>query len=199
MGNLLRVALLALTACSSSCVPRSHRVHSLPGYGVPPVQHFSGLVPIASANASTADGGTASFSTKVHMHYWYVESARSPARDPLIVWFQGGPGASSLGGFFTEMGPLSLDDRSEHTAGFNASNGTLPSPLPNAHSWAAFSNMLFVEAPAGVGFSYSHVKADLTTGDNQTAADNYAALNAFFSKFASFQGNDFYVSGESYG
>ena len=80
MGNLLRVALLALAACSSSCVPRSHRVHSLPGYGVPPVQHFSGLVPIASANASTADGGTASFSTKVHMHYWYVESARSPAR-----------------------------------------------------------------------------------------------------------------------
>ena len=59
--------------------------------------------------------------------------------------------------------------------------------------------MLYLEAPAGVGFSYSHRKEDLTTGDNQTAADNFAALNAFFAKFPAFQKNDFYVSGESYG
>ena len=50
-----------------------------------------------------------------------------------------------------------------------------------------------------MGFSYSHLKADLTTGDNQTAADNYAALNAFFAKFPDFTAAPFYVSGESYG
>ena len=59
--------------------------------------------------------------------------------------------------------------------------------------------MLYLEAPAGVGFSYSSNPADYNTGDNQTAADNLAALHAFFSKFPMYTVNDFYVSGESYG
>ena len=61
--------------------------------------------------------------------------------------------------------------------------------------------MLYLEAPAGVGFSYSatHNPKDLITGDNQTAADNLAALNSFFEVFPEFAKNAFYVSGESYG
>jgi hypothetical protein len=59
--------------------------------------------------------------------------------------------------------------------------------------------MLYLEAPAGVGFSYSPVAKEEVTGDNQTAADNLVALNAFFARFPEYAGVDFYVSGESYG
>eukprot|EP01046_Picozoa_sp_COSAG06_P099676 COSAG06_NODE_45791_length_352_cov_0.616601_2_plen_55_part_01 len=27
-------------------------------------------------------------------HYWLVESEADPQHDPLLVWYQGGPGAS---------------------------------------------------------------------------------------------------------
>jgi hypothetical protein len=42
--------------------------------------------------------------------------------------------------------------------------------------------MLYVEAPAGVGFSYSTNASGYHTGDSQTAADNYNAIQSFFVK-----------------
>lgn len=57
--------------------------------------------------------------------------------------------------------------------------------------------MLYLEAPAGVGFSYSNVASDYNTGDDQTAADNYAALQLFFKKYPQYLQHDFYVAGES--
>jgi carboxypeptidase C (cathepsin A) len=58
--------------------------------------------------------------------------------------------------------------------------------------------MLYLEAPCGVGFSYSTAKADYSNGDQGTANDNLLALEAFFQRFPSFKPNEFYVSGESY-
>ena len=43
------------------------------------------------------------------MHYWFVESEDSVENDPVVLWLNGGPGASSLMGFFTEFGPLIID------------------------------------------------------------------------------------------
>ena len=50
-------------------------------------------------------------------------------------------------------------------------------------TWAKLANMVYLEAPAGVGFSYSDDTADYTTDDDKTAADNLEALQAFFKKF----------------
>ena len=59
--------------------------------------------------------------------------------------------------------------------------------------------MVFIESPAGVGFSYSDDKADLTNGDAQTAIDNYNLIQAFMNRFPDFRSNDLFISSESYG
>lgn len=44
----------------------------------------------------------------VQLFYYFVESQRSPSRDPLLFWITGGPGCSSLAGFFFESGMFLL-------------------------------------------------------------------------------------------
>jgi len=46
------------------------------------------------------------------LHYVYVESQDNATTDPVIVWFNGGPGCSSLLGFMQEHGPFVIDDNS---------------------------------------------------------------------------------------
>ena len=86
----------------------------------------------------------------------------------------------------------------------SGSNQSVNHLCSHRHSFHVYLSPLLLtpdqEAPAGVGFSYSRIKSELTTGDNQTAADNLAALNVFFTqKFPELRNNPFYVSGESYG
>lgn len=38
-----------------------------------------------------------------------TESQGNPSTDPLLVWFNGGPGCSSLVGFFEELGPFRVN------------------------------------------------------------------------------------------
>lgn len=58
--------------------------------------------------------------------------------------------------------------------------------------------MLFIEAPAGVGFSYADFPSGLVHNDSSTAADNLNALIYFFANFPEYAQNDLYISGESY-
>jgi serine carboxypeptidase-like clade 2 len=74
-------------------------------------------------------------------------------------------GCSSLDGLFYEQGPLLV----------SSDGKTL---VRNPHSWATQANMLYLEAPCGVGFSYSPDKADYVNDDNGTAWDNVHALEA---------------------
>ncbi|XP_038663064.1 lysosomal protective protein-like [Scyliorhinus canicula] len=120
-----------------------------------------------------------------YLHYWFVTSQQDPANDPMVLWLNGGPGCSSLGGLLSENGPLHVDDNGR----------TL---YINEYSWNKMANVLYLESPAGVGFSYSNSK-NYATNDIKVAENNYLALLAFFRKFPSFQHNDFYVTGESYG
>jgi carboxypeptidase C (cathepsin A) len=58
-------------------------------------------------------------------------------------------------------------------------------------------NMLFIEAPVGVGFSYSDNKNYKCT-DDRTASENLAAVEAFFLKYPELKNNKFFITGESY-
>jgi len=61
------------------------------------------------------------------------------------------------------------------------------------------ANVLFLESPVGVGFSYSNKSSDYSTnGDKKTATDNYLFLVNWLERFPEYKNRDFYISGESY-
>lgn len=91
-----------------------------------------------------------------HVFYWYVEATESPETAPVTFWTNGGPGCSGLIGFMTEQGPFHVGP----TGGLEK----------NPYAWNYASNMLFVEQPVGVGFSWSGNDADYTMGDYVSAA-----------------------------
>ena len=115
------------------------------------------------------------------LFYWYHEAVEDSENKPLVLWLNGGPGCSSLGGMFTELGPFVLD------ADLNV---TL-----NPYSFNKAANIIFIEQPAGVGFSYPNVAAN----DSRTAVDTDLALRDFLKKHPELKGRKFYVMGESYG
>ena len=68
----------------------------------------------------------------------------------------------------------------------------------NPHSWNQRANMVFIESPGGVGFSYSDSDTDYAD-DRSTAMTNHRLLLLFFQRFPEFQTNDIYLASESYG
>lgn len=63
----------------------------------------------------------------------------------------------------------------------------------------AVANMLFLESPAGVGFSYSNTSSDYhMNGDERTAADSYTFLLNWFERFPEYKSREFFLAGESY-
>lgn len=62
------------------------------------------------------------------------------------------------------------------------------------------ANVIFLESPAGVGFSYSNTSSDYgESGDTRTAVDAYIFLLNWLERFPEYKGRDFYIAGESYG
>eukprot|EP00128_Syssomonas_multiformis_P006054 Colp12_sorted_trinity150504_noHs@6891 len=120
-----------------------------------------------------------------NLFYWLTESQSNPSKDPVLLWLNGGPGCSSLGGFFTELGPF-----------FPTEGGK--SLILNPYAWNNKANVIFLESPAGVGFSYSDNQADYTVGDKRTADDAVKFLIGFYERYPHFKSNPLYISGESY-
>ncbi|KAL3310037.1 hypothetical protein Ciccas_011402, partial [Cichlidogyrus casuarinus] len=120
----------------------------------------------------------------VQLHYWFVEAQESPESKPLVLWMNGGPGCSSLDGLLSEHGPFLVAEGKKL--------------VKNPSAWNNLANVLYLEAPAGVGFSYTTTK-NVTTDDDKTARNNLGALTSFLKRFPEYQGRDFFVTGESYG
>ena len=123
--------------------------------------------------------------TEKFIHYWLVEAETNPQLAPLVFWTNGGPGCSGLIGFMTEQGPFRPD-----------SQGNLDE---NPYAWNKISNMVFLEQPVGVGFSYSNNNDDYKIGDDQAAKDNLATILAFLDKYPHFNHTSLFITSESYG
>lgn len=78
------------------------------------------------------------------MFFWYFEARHKPHNAPLSIFLGGGPGSTSLYGAVSENGPCTINRDSQST--------TL-----NPWSWNNKVNMLYVDQPVHVGFSYDEV------------------------------------------
>ncbi|KAK9128776.1 hypothetical protein Syun_017573 [Stephania yunnanensis] len=150
------------------------KIEKLPGQPSVNFTQYGGYVTV------DADHGRA-------FYYYFVEAEKDKESKPLLLWLNGGPGCSSLAyGAMEEHGPFRV--RSDGKTLFR-----------NRFSWNKVANVLFVESPAGVGFSYSNTTSDYKlSGDKMTARDNYAFLVNWLERYPEYKSRDFFISGESY-
>lgn len=140
------------------------------------------------------------------MWFWFFEARNKPQSAPLALWLNGGPGCSSMLGLFKVRTRLALPEillskvlqltspRKEN--GPCQFVGNAPTPTRNPYSWNEFANMLYVDQPIGVGFSYG--KNDVSSSV-QAAPLVWTLLQAFFAHFPKYESRDFGLFTESYG
>ncbi|KAF2649970.1 putative carboxypeptidase S1 [Lophiostoma macrostomum CBS 122681] len=104
----------------------------------PGVRAFSGYIHLPS---SALEGYEGAQTYNASMFFWYFESRNDPKNSPLSLYVGGGPGFTSLGGATFENGPCFINRDSNST--------TL-----NEWSWNNNVNMLYIDEPVEVGFSY---------------------------------------------
>ncbi|XP_058751508.1 serine carboxypeptidase-like 45 [Vicia villosa] len=152
--------------------PESDKISSLPQQPKVEFQQYAGYITVDEVQ-------------KRSLFYYFVEAEVEPASKPVVLWLNGGPGCSSVGaGAFVEHGPFKPTQ-----------NGL----IKNDYSWNKEANMLYLESPAGVGFSYSANESFYDfVNDEMTAKDNLVFLQQWFTKFQEYKNNDFFITGESY-
>lgn len=145
------------------------RAKATPGdLGVDDVKQYTGYLDIADENK--------------HFFYWFFESRNDPKNDPTILWLNGGPGCSSMTGLFFELGPSSI--------------GPDLKPVRNPFSWNSNANVIFLDQPIGVGYSYS--EGESVSNTIAAGKDVYAFLELFFKQFPEYNNGKFHIAGESY-
>ena len=154
----------------------------------PPLDEIKNLPGWDSELPSKQYSGYLNITDTKHYHYWFVECEVEPENAPVVLWLNGGPGCSSLDGLVYEHGPFRIDD------------STLPPTLYRfEYTWSKLANMIYLESPVGVGFSYSDNDNDYHCTDDTTALDNFLSVEKFFELFPEYKNNPFYITGESYG
>ncbi|KAJ9538213.1 hypothetical protein OSB04_030946 [Centaurea solstitialis] len=129
-------------------------------------------------------------SDDVQFFYYFIESEGNPKDDPLVLWLTGGPGCSSLSGLLYEIGPLTI----------NYENSTLEKAILEItpHSWTKVASIIFLDQPAGSGFSYARTPEGYIANDTLAAMQTYQFLRKWLVDHPEFLKNPFYVGGDSY-
>jgi len=121
-----------------------------------------------------------------NLFYWFFESQSNPATDPFILWMTGGPGCSGMLALFFENGPFQVLPDLNLTA--------------NPYSWNTKANILFIDQPVGVGFSFDTSATDPGVTSEAAMAENmYEFFQKWFQYYPKYANLPFYISAESYG
>ena len=133
--------------------------------------------------------------TQSNLFYWLFTSQSAelyPACEapiPLVIWLNGGPGASSLCGLFLENGP------------FRALSDPAVSVVPNPAGWDQSCHLLYWDQPVGTGFSTTNNdKEGLVGGELELSRQFCTALEMFFASpaYKAYRECPLYIVGESY-
>jgi len=143
----------------------------------PNVTQYSGYFKIDEVNK-----------TNQQYFYWMFESRNAPKTDPLVLWLTGGPGCSGMLALLAENGPCSIK---------KDASGVL-SEVNNPYSWTTKANVLWIDQPTGVGFSYGD-SGDYDHDELGVRNDMYHFLAEFIAAHPEYAAAPFYVFGESYG
>ena len=196
--------LCATTALATTTTPPDAKfeVKSLPGWveadlttpAPLPSKMYTGYL-----DAGTPPSGVGT----MYFHYWMVESERDPTTDPVLIWYNGGPGASSLFGLLQEWGPLRLletsyDEQYDKTG--------IPTPQFNPYRWTKTHTVVAIDSPPPMGLSFcseagpsgNATSCGPWTDKSVFAANHEAHRNLFTKVFPELASNPVYFTGESY-
>nr|CCC93327.1 putative serine carboxypeptidase III precursor [Trypanosoma congolense IL3000] len=120
-----------------------------------------------------------------HYFYWAFGPRDANPQAPVLLWMTGGPGCSSSLALLAENGPCLV-------------NETTGNIYRNQYSWNNHAYVIYIDQPAGVGFSYAD-KDDYDKNEAEVSEDMYNFVKAFLGKHTELRNNDFFVVGESYG
>ncbi|XVF46804.1 hypothetical protein PTKIN_Ptkin03bG0057700 [Pterospermum kingtungense] len=145
-----------------------------------------GIARPVQSQTGSEEWGYVEVRPKAHMFWWLYTSpyrVEQPSKPwPIILWLQGGPGASGTGiGNFQEVGPLDTNLK------------------PRDHTWLKKADLLFVDNPVGTGYSFVEDKELLAKTDNEAATDLTTLLMGLFNKNESLQKSPLFIVAESYG
>jgi hypothetical protein len=119
--------------------------------------------------------------TGKELFFWFVPSTNPAAHDEIVIWLNGGPGCSSLDGFFKENGPVTW------------MSGTFL-PVRNQYSWTNLSNVVWIDQPVGTGFTQGIPNA---TSEVDVANQFLPFWKNFMNTF-DLNHKKVYITGESY-
>ncbi|KAI8089781.1 prepro-carboxypeptidase Z [Halteromyces radiatus] len=147
-----------------------------------PVVHEIEKHPVLCDPSVIQHSGYITLSPGVRYFYWFFESQTDPNNAPLTVWLNGGPGCSSMVGLWQELGPCKIEEDGESVS-------------TNPFSWNKYSNLLFFDQPAGVGFSLGD---DLVDSSEAGAVPAYNFLLSFMKRYPKYASAPLHFFGESY-
>ncbi|WFD34855.1 carboxypeptidase D [Malassezia cuniculi] len=116
------------------------------------------------------------------IYFWMFPATGDVGHDDLVIWFNGGPGCSSLSGVMVEEGPLKIDGKT-HVA------------QKNPYSWTNLTNMLWIDQPVGTGFSRGEAK---NMSMVEVAQEFNGFLVSLYSTFPKLRGKKLWLAGESF-
>ncbi|KAI0121382.1 carboxypeptidase C [Xylariales sp. AK1849] len=105
----------------------------------PGVRSYSGYVHLPPGFLDDGSGEVQNY--PINTFFWFFEARKDPETAPLSIWLNGGPGGSSMMGLLEENGPCLVGPDSKST-------------YLNPWSWNNEVNMLYLDQPTQVGFSF---------------------------------------------
>ncbi|KAI5640693.1 serine carboxypeptidase domain-containing protein [Phthorimaea operculella] len=117
-----------------------------------------------------------------NLFFWYFPHY-NVTKVPWIIWLNGGPGDSSMIGLFEEIGPVKIED------GIVKRRNV---------TWASDYSLLFIDSPAGAGFSFTRRNDGYATSSEQVGEELYEFLSQFLEMFPEQKMAPLFIAGQSY-